>query len=89
MLYGTKNESSHEIQHLIHLQSKMITVYGGVKLTGRERQYLMLGPDFTIPERMEKRQFKKDFQTTLTKVRWGRMDLDPEEVVRVKTKEQE
>ena len=71
------------------LQTKMITVYGGVKLTGRERQYLMLGPDFTTPEKMERKQFKKDFQTTLTKVRWGRMDLEPDEIVRMKTIKQE
>ena len=42
------------------LQGRMITVYGGVKLSGREKLYLMLGPDFTVTETLGLSHFKKE-----------------------------
>ena len=71
------------------LQRRMITVYGGVQLRNKEKLYLMLGPDFTVTEDLDMVRIRKDFQTTQTKVRWGRMGRDPEEVVRFRTREEE
>ena len=63
-------------------RQKMVTTYGGVELDSQEMQFLALGPEFTILEKIDKRKMKVNFQTALTKIRWSRMGKDPSEIVR-------
>ena len=50
-------------------RDKMITTYGEVELDSQERQFLALGPEFTMLEKIEKRKLKVNFQTALKKIR--------------------
>ena len=66
------------------LEDRMITTYGEVQLDNQERKFLSLGPHFSLLEQLQIKQFKVDFQTALTKVRWARHGLETEEVQRYK-----
>ena len=52
-------------------RDRMITTYGEVELDSQERQFLALGPEFTMLENIERRKLKVNFQTALTKIRWS------------------
>ena len=64
------------------LREKMITVYGDIKLDNQEKQYLSLGPEFTVLEKLDRRKIKSEFQSALTKIRWSRMGKETSEVRR-------
>ena len=63
------------------ISDKMITVYGGVELTKAERRFLSLGPLFPLMEDLQEETMSQDFLTGLTKLRWGRMGKDLEEIL--------
>ena len=60
------------------LFEKMVTVYGDIELSEQERKFLILGPRFPLMENLKEEIAAQDFLTGLTKVRWGRMGMEPE-----------
>ena len=65
----------------------MVTVYGEVELSKNEKKFLSLGPLFPLMENLKEEIADHDFLTGLTKVRWGRMGMEPDEIVRYKEEE--
>ena len=70
------------------IQEKMITVYGKIELEEGEKKFLELGPEFALLEDINLEDVKKDILIALTKVRWGRLGKDTEEVKRYRDKEE-
>ena len=66
------------------LSEKVVTIYGEVELSKAERKFLNLGPQFPLMEELKEEIAAQDFLTGLTKVRWGRMGKEPNEIVRYK-----
>ena len=64
------------------IQEKMITTYGNVTLDANEVKFLELGPNFAMMEDLNLDNIRTEFMIALTKIRWGRMGKEENEVVR-------
>ena len=53
-----------------------MTVYGEVQLDNDEKEFMKLGPKFSLLADINIRNMKTDLQIYLTRVRWTRIGLD-------------
>jgi hypothetical protein len=67
------------------IQEKMIRTYGDVQLDADMMEYLMLGPDFAVVDKINRLDLEQEYLRGMTIIRWDRMGKDDEDIVPSKT----
>ena len=67
------------------LLAKMVRVYRDVVLDEDMYDFLLLGPEFAIIDKIRRLELEKEFVRGLTLIQWGRYGLTPSDIVPAKT----